>query len=332
MKDRKGLQALSALKGVFIWMIVLHNTFLLDALLDHIPGMSFVRIFGGSLGNSMFFMLSGFLMSMGYQERIQRGEIPFGSFLQRRLCKLYPVYALSNLTALAVMVWQYGISAINLRKIAFTFLLLQGGGLDAGNPYNSPTWFLSALFVCYILYYAGTRRAKEKEDYWGFLALGIAVGYCFANRNLEIPLCFQGNGTAYLNFFLGCALAEIYPAVKAHRRWLLPVSVAVAAGSMYLMLACGVEIISGGSAAAFAFVICPVLLYMSYEDGVFCEILNRKPLQFLGRISMGVFYWHLVLYLAMRHAFGKMTLPLYGVYLIAVLCTGVLTDRLSRKK
>lgn len=69
MNDRKGLRALAALKGIFIWMIVLHNTFLLDAILENVPGMSFIRLFGGSLGNSMFFMLSGFLISRGYQEK-----------------------------------------------------------------------------------------------------------------------------------------------------------------------------------------------------------------------------------------------------------------------
>ena len=65
------------------------------------------------------------------------------------------MYALSNIAALLLNVWQYGISAVNLKKIAFTFLLMQGGGLEAGNPYNSPTWFVSALMVCYVVYFAG---------------------------------------------------------------------------------------------------------------------------------------------------------------------------------
>lgn len=231
-----------------------------------------------------------------------------------------------------VTVWQYGISAINLRKISFTFLLLQGGVLDSGNPYNSPTWFLSALFVCYILYYIVTSKAKKTETYWGILALGIAVGYYFSNMDLHIPLCYQGNGVAYLNFFIGCALAECEPLVAERRKWLLPMCAVILAGSMYLMLAYGVEIISGGSGAAFAFLVCPMVLYLACEKGIFCEVLNWKPMQFLGRISMGVFYWHLVIYLAMRYAFGGMTQILYIVYLLAVFGASVITDLLSCRK
>lgn len=116
MNRGEKIHALAALKGLFIWIIVLHNTFLIDALLEHIPGMAFIRIFGGDLGNSMFFMLSGFLISWGYRERIRNDCISFGDYLRRRIKKLYPMYAISNAAALLVAVWQYGVSAINLKK------------------------------------------------------------------------------------------------------------------------------------------------------------------------------------------------------------------------
>ena len=47
---------------------------------------------------------------------------------------------------------------------------------------------------------------------------------------------------------------------------------------------------------------------------------------------MGVFYWHLVLYLAIRHILGGMTIGWYGIYLLIVLFAGILTSRLTRKK
>lgn len=74
MGEKKQIGSLSALKGLFIWVIVLHNTLSVDAVLEGIPGMAFVRLFGGSLGNSVFFMLSGFLMAISYRERIAGGE------------------------------------------------------------------------------------------------------------------------------------------------------------------------------------------------------------------------------------------------------------------
>ena len=77
LENRQTIRSLTSLKGIFIWIIVLHNTFLLDTVLDHLPGMPFIRLFGGSLGNSMFFMLSGFLMALGYREKIAQRQISF---------------------------------------------------------------------------------------------------------------------------------------------------------------------------------------------------------------------------------------------------------------
>ena len=147
MKRRQQFHSLTALKGLFILVIVFHNTLAIHPLFDFIPGSSFVILFGGSLGNSMFFILSGFLLSYGYRERISNGDISFQDYLMRRLCKLYPMYLITNVASLFIAVVQHGVSVINIKKIIFTLLLQIGGGLESGNPYNSPTWFLSTLFV-----------------------------------------------------------------------------------------------------------------------------------------------------------------------------------------
>lgn len=332
LENRQTIRSLTSLKGIFIWIIVLHNTFLLDTVLDHLPGMPFIRLFGGSLGNSMFFMLSGFLMAIGYREKIAQRQISFEDFLCRRLKKLYPMYALSNIAALLLNVWQYGISAVNLKKIAFTFLLMQGGGLEAGNPYNSPTWFVSALMVCYVVYFAGACLTKNKTAYRVMLVTGVGIGYYLCSAEWNVPACYPGNGVAYLNFFLGCILAEVYPQIKNCRSLLKPACVFAVAGSLYLMMRYGVEVISGGSATAFSFVICPMVLYLAYEEGLCRRVLEWKPLLYLGNISMGVFYWHLVLYMAMRFALGGMTVTRYGAFVLLLLVVSIATERVTGKK
>lgn len=241
------------------------------------------------------------------------------------------MYAISNAAALLVAVWQYGVSAINLKKIAFTFLLLQGGGLDNGSPYNSPTWFVSALFFCYILYYTGTRWAKSYTGYCVFLAAGIAAGYYFSITEGSLPFCFSGNGVGYLNFFLGCALAELYALLEKRNIHLKVATLTMLLVSLYLMLRYGVEIISGDSTTAFAFVISPFVIYLAYDRGGISYILNWKILQYLGKISMGVFYWHLVIYIAVRYAFGGMSVKIYGLYLLTVLLVAALTESFRKK-
>lgn len=333
MEEKTQVKALSSLKGLFIWVIVLHNTLSIDGVLDGVPGVAFLKLFGGSLGNSIFFLLSGFLIALSYRRRIAGGSVSLEAFLVRRLKKLYPMYLLTNLAALAVEVWQYGASAINLKRIAFTLLLQAGGGLGGVGPYNSPTWFVSALFVCYLVYHVGTSRCKTDGQYYGFLAALIAVGYYFSGTQLEVPLCYYGNGLAYMNFFLGCVLAEVFPAVRPYARKLKAGALVLLMVSVYLMLGYGVEIISGGVDAAFAFWLCPMVLYLAWEEGICARILAWKPFVWLGDISMSVFYWHLVVYFALRHLLGDMTVMYYGVYVLALLAVSSLTRwRLHTKK
>lgn len=304
----------------------------MDALFETVPGMPFIRLYGGSLGNSMFFMLSGFLIPFRYRERIGQGNISFEDFLKRRLKKLYPMYALTNLAALLVAVWQYGISAINLRKIAFTFLLQQGGGLTGENPYNSPTWFVSALLVCYVFYFIVVRWARSPARYRCCLCAGIAWGYYLSTVQLKIPFCYPGNGSAFLNFFIGCALAELYPHIERQKYWMKPVSIVALAGSLFLMQGYGVEIISGGSAEAFSFVVCPLILYLAWADGLVSRIFSWKPFVYLGKISMPVFYWHLVLYNGMAQILGGMTQARYIGYLCLLLLLSTLTAGILEEK
>lgn len=333
MEEKKQIQSLGALKGLFIWIIVLHNTLPIDGVLDGVPGVAFLSLFGGSLGNSIFFMLSGFLIALSYRQRIAGGTISAEAFLMRRLKKLYPMYLLTNLAALAVEVWQYGVSAINLKRIAFTILLQAGGGLGGVDTYNSPTWFVTSLFVCYILYYIGASRCKTNGQYYGFLIVWITWGYYVSGSPLHFPFCYYGSGLAYMNFFLGCVLTEVLPAVKPYARKLKAGALILLVASFYLMLGYGVELISGGADGAFAFWICPMILYLAWEEGFCARILEWKPFVWLGKISMPVFYWHLVVYFALRQLLGGMTTGSYGVYVLVLLAVSTLTQwRLNAKK
>lgn len=300
LEQKQRFDSLTALKGLFILIIVLHNSFLIQPLFDSVPGVAFIRLFGGDLGNSMFFILSGFLMSIGYRERIGQGQISFGSYLSRRIQKFYPLYLITNAAALLVGIIQYGVSVINLKKIAFT-LLIQSGGMTQDGPYNSPTWFLGALFVCYVVFYFVCYHTKYQTQYRCSLALCIALGYALILNKPEIPFLYESTGIGLMNFFIGCALAEIYPKISAGPHpWLPWGSLAALLIFLGLMFTTGIEIICGECKIAFSFVICPLVLYLAVANRLCEKVLRLKPLVWLGKISTSIFFWHLVLFNAYR--------------------------------
>ena len=301
MEQKGHFQALTSLKGLFILIIVLHNTLDIIPVFSHVPGKAFLVLFGGMLGNSMFFILSGFLLSMAYRQRIQSHGLPFRDYLLRRLKKLYPMYLLSNAAMLAIEVIHYGVSVINIEKIVFTLLLVKG-------PYNNPTWFVCALFVCYILYFMAAYFAKSSTQYLSFMTLGVFVGYVLMDADLGILFLGSANGMACMNFFLGCLLAEVWPLLsrKVHR-WLQPLVLVLLPLLMLLLLGYGVEIIAGDVKVCFAFAVCPMILYLALVKGPCSRILQFRGFVALGNISSFIFFWHLVLYFVVCDVYALVT-------------------------
>lgn len=321
MIRKQQMPALTALKGLFIVVIVLHNTFSIIPLFQFIPGSDFIRVFGGALGNAMFFMLSGFLFAYSYREPIGEGRVAFKDFLLRRLKKLYPLYLISNAAALILEIADYGFSALNLEKAAFTVLLQAGGGFSSMNPYNAPAWFVSALFVCYVAFFFISYYTKTPTQYACAVAFGIAWGYTLAHAELAIPFCHPGNGVAFLNFFTGCALAGLLPQINARlHKWLRPTAFLLLAVFFLLLMGYGVEIIAGDFPAACTFVLCPMILYLAQAGGIVNRILQWKPLVALGKISVSIFFWHLVIFKGMCMLFpdGQLQEREYVLYLLAL--------------
>lgn len=334
MAAKRSLPSLTALKGLFIFVIVLHNTFLFKPLFDNVPGTAFIRLYGGALGNSMFFILSGYLLSYSYRERIRDGSVPFKTFLLRRLKKLYPLYIITNAAALMLAIAQHGISVMTLKRTAFT-ILLQMGGLEQGLPYNSPTWFVGALFACYVLFFFVAYYAKRPTQYHCAIVFGIAWGYMLIGMEMAIPFCYSANGIAYLCFFIGCGLAELYPLItRQMHKWLRPASFLVLASSFYLLFRYGVDIISGDFLIASAFVLCPLIVYLALAEGWCSKLLGQKPFVLLGRISVSVYFWHLVVYtmLALLLPGGILGEKEYVLYLLVLIVWSILSYKFIEKR
>lgn len=313
MSSKRELPVLTALKGIFCLIIAFHNTMLAQLLFDDVPGVSFIYLYGGTLGNSVFLTISGFLFAYNYRSKVQNHEMPFFSFMARRFLKLYPLYLITNGISLVLSIIKYGPSVINLTRIA-SILLLQ-----AFDPYNAPTWFLIVLFACYIAFYFISYNAKNDTQYFCGISLFVLLAF-----SLQSGLPFFGPRYcfAYLNFFAGCILAELYPIIlKKGRTWLPHVCLACLACIAYLLLKFGVEIISGNVDKGFSLCITPLILCIALSDNIYARILQCKPLVYLGKISTSVYFWHWPVYLFFTEVIvgGPISEKQYMIY-AALLC------------
>ena len=135
---------LTALRGIFIIMIVLHHLNLYNG--------------GGTLGVSFFFMLGGFALSLGYYDKVCQSDFNFLEFFRRRCEKFFPLHWLCLLSVLPFSLIPIikGNGDINafIATLIPNALLLQSliPIKSVYFSFNAVSWYLSAIMILAILF------------------------------------------------------------------------------------------------------------------------------------------------------------------------------------
>lgn len=134
------IKSVQSLRFVFILLVVF----------SHIYGKVFD--FGGECGVSFFFMLSGFILSYAYGQRVADGTFSTRAFIAKQLTRLYPLHLLT----FAVMVLldaRLGI-LYEWYRLLPNALLLQSWIPDDSFFFvaNGSSWFLSDLLFFYLVF------------------------------------------------------------------------------------------------------------------------------------------------------------------------------------
>ena len=119
-------------------------------VMSHIIGKSFD--FGGECGVSFFFVLSGFVLSYAYGEKVRDGWLQLKPFLKRQLLKFYPLHLLTFLIMLALDA-RLG-HFYSIPKLVANALLLQSW-VPSDDFYfvaNGSSWFLSDMMFFYVVF------------------------------------------------------------------------------------------------------------------------------------------------------------------------------------
>ena len=148
MELRRRVECFDSIRFILSCMIYLnHCTFLKETGIGD-------RIFEGFLHNgryavTVFFILSGFCMYEGYGDRIS--NVKYIDFIKGRLRKFYALYMVSMLWVALFFITE-GESVIQiLKKVILSATLMQTITIKDWGILNSAAWFMSSLFVLYLL-------------------------------------------------------------------------------------------------------------------------------------------------------------------------------------
>jgi peptidoglycan/LPS O-acetylase OafA/YrhL len=298
--------ALDALRGIAILLVLAVHT---D---DALPG--------GVLGVDLFFVLSGFLItSLLLNEWERDGDISFRSFYRRRALRLLPAL----FTMLAVVTVAAALTSNSFRT-ELTWVLysvfyvtnvaaIRGDGIDAENLQHM--WSLAAEEQFYLVWPVVLLFVLRGRVQPRTLVLVLAsIGLCMIAWRTTAS-GFAGASPGYLFYapetrsdglVFGCIAGVAFGYGLVRR-------VPIALATVLLVPACFAVATIDLQKPGLALILLPLfcacatvaLLTCALEPGWwFTRLIDRGWLRGLGRISYGLYLWHLPIYFAVGWKIG----------------------------
>ena len=269
----------------------------------------------GAMGVSFFIVLSGFVMSIGYEKRVQDPTFRWKDFMFKRLIRLWPLHLLCLGAWIFLAYGAWGSSAIYPLPLLGNALLLQWLPIQHIEG-NSVAWCLSVLVLLYAVY-PFVARLKTRDLLLLFVGISIilhvvAIAYTPANTSAYWNI---SPASRILDFLLGMITFRFYqralergwtkkwscqPAVLRWGIELLPLALYALALSYlrydYTSLKSVALFYLPSSLVIFIF----ALASKSEEKGGIPDLLTNKWLVYLGKVSFSFYMVHNLVILSVK--------------------------------
>ncbi|WP_084238769.1 acyltransferase family protein [Sphingomonas asaccharolytica] len=327
---RPELRALTSVRGVAAWMVVLYHIRLT------IDGLSptWLHIFAkGYLAVDFFFLLSGFVIWLSWGDRLRaEGWRGVPAFLHKRVARIWPLHlvVLAGAVLLALALAAAGRHdpvEYPFRELPLHIFLLQNWGFTDALTWNDPAWSISCELAAYLLFPLLVRAVDWRTlPSWLIVLAAAAFLLILAAATAHLPtlghnIVHFGAVRCLTEFAAGSVLCALW------LRWrevpALPAILAFAvAGLMLIGWAIGLP-----EQLAVPFAFAALLLALALTSGMRGNPLDWAPLHYLGEISYATYLSHFMLFVVFKLVFvsdAHAVHPvLIGLYLAMVLAGSV---------
>ena len=314
---------LDGLRGVAIILVLLHHA-----------GIPYIH--GGHIGVDIFFVLSGFLITvLLYREYAEFERIDLKRFYIRRLLRLMPalagllvafsIYALAAKSGAALVKSGQAIlvTAVYLSDFAIAFGYAQMGGL-------SHTWSLAIEEHFYLIYpIALLFLLRKRRPLIHVLAMISVLAFVIAVYRIvlwgpdaqEVDRVFYSFDTRADGILVGCLLGLItasgrLPAVN----WFLALSAALVLALAAVFVAWNSALYAYGLPA----ITVSSALVLAYALNTRVRWLTNPALVWIGTVSYGLYLWHNMIFIIFRE---RVTDSPWGVLIlgsiVSVVCAAL---------
>ena len=275
------------------------------------PGWLFALIKGPAFHASLFFILGGFIYGAKYAGR--ESSFNPGAFFAKRLKALYPLHAIT--LAIMVIICFVNAPSIDYARLARSIALHASGAwaLWPQSTYtlNTPSWALSAFFLCYALFGPCLRlTALMTSRFRLVLAMALMLGVIASWSGLYAAI---GDESLYqqfhvfapvrvCEFIIGILLARFYLIHPARSAVPPLVNDAIVLG-LCAAIYCNVRWMHAASPGWVFFryhtVMLPLYALLVYRmvraDGVIAAFFGFAPVRIVGMCSFYPYLIHIPL-------------------------------------
>ncbi len=334
------IKSLNGLRFIFAFFVVL-NHFILPA-----PYNRSIFVEGGIIGVHFFFVLTGFLLTLQYEEKIKSNNFTPVPFLLKKIARIYPLHIL---VFVIWSIWTLRTTPISfdlIKKAFFNVLLLQSYIPDVNYYYsfNILSWYLCDLIFLYIVFaFFGKFLFKSKNSFIFILILVCLLSIAlilFGHyvKSMDDFAFFIFPPVHLIDFLGGMWLCLLYKQIKDIK---LPLFVYIflelAAVAVFVAAVFVSPRIPTKYRISFLYFVTSafVLIVFAFTDnkGPLAKLFATKFLQFLGSISFSLYMIHLYmqhfvgLFLDRYNTYNEYPFVFFTVYLIVTLFFSYISEK-----
>lgn len=261
---------------------------------------------GGDCGVSFFFILSGFVLSSAYGNKVSSDGFRYRQFMARRVKKLYPLHLLCLLAFVVINI--RSMDAGTLVRLLPNLLLVQSWIPSAGFYFsaNAVSWFLSDILLCYSVFPVVFRVVRRMTPAaltgaWAAVLAAYAVLLCNIPDAMTNAIVYVFPPVRTVDFAIGVTLWRVAVWLKKRRIAVFESRLTATAAELAVFAALAATLAAHPyvnlqirTACLFWPVNVAIILLFACEKqgGAVAWLLRRKPLIWLGNISFPLFMVH----------------------------------------
>ncbi|MES3108457.1 acyltransferase family protein [Sphingomonas aurantiaca] len=297
------LRALTGVRGFAAWFVVFYHIRLSIAGLSTSLRDVFAK---GYLAVDFFFLLSGFVIWLTWNDRLRTGGIAgVPRFLQKRLARIWPLHlvTLAGAVALALVLRATGRDdpQFVFPELPLHVVLLQNWGFTRHLAWNDPAWSISAELAAYLLFpllvmAVDWRRVPSAVllALAGLLLLALHLTIDSPTLGTDIPR--YGLLRCLIEFTTGSIVCALWLRWRTARA-AIGAAISIATALIIMWIAGLPETLF--VPALFA----TLLLLLALTSGRPHNPFETRTIHYLGEISYATYLSHFILWKAFKLAF-----------------------------